>query len=285
MRPVAEKAVETVRDQDEPEMLVELRTRYLDLLVGAVTHTLYDPIDTRPLPEEVQRAIREELVRTGQRLELRSPSEERAEGRDRPLYAQTMIGLNRMRSLRSAAEMVLAEGVPGDFVEAGAWRGGASLLLRGVLAAHGDRDRRVYVADSFEGLPPPDPEHYPHDEGDVNHLADDLAVSLEEVKGNFERYGLLDDQVRFVQGWFKDTLPGLADREWSLIRLDGDLYESTMDGLRNLYPRLQPGGFLIVDDYGFDNCRAAVEDYRREHEISEPIERIDWVGAFWRRRE
>ena len=172
----------------------------------------------------------------------------------------------------------------GDFVEAGAWRGGASLLCGGCSRRTATRDRRVWVADSFERLPPPDPEGYPHDAGDLNHLAEDLAVSLEEVRGNFERYGLLDDQVRFVKGWFKDTLPGLADREWALIRLDGDLYESTMDGLRNLYPRLQPGGFLIVDDYGFDNCRAAVEDYRREHEISEPIERIDWVGAFWRRR-
>ena len=89
--------------------------------------------------------------------------------------------------------------------------------------------------------------------------------------------------MRFVKGWFKDSLPGLADREWALVRLDADLYESTMDGLANLYPQLQPGGFLIVDDYDSDNCRAAVEDYRDEHGISEPIERIDWVGAFWRR--
>jgi O-methyltransferase len=264
-------------------MLPELRARYLDLLVGAVTHTLYTPIDTRPYPEEVQQRFLEELQRKGESLELRSPWEERAEGRDRPLYAQTMIGLKRMQSLRECAETVLAEGIPGDLVEAGAWRGGASLLLRGVLAAYGDRERRVFVADSFEGLPPPDPERYPHDAGDVNHLAEELAVPLEEVRGNFERYGLLDDQVEFVEGWFKDSLPGLADRDWALIRLDGDLYESTMDGLRNLYPRLQPGGFLIVDDYGWDNCRAAVEDYRREHEINEPIQRIDWVGAFWRR--
>ncbi len=133
-------------------------------------------------------------------------------------------------------------------------------------------------------MPAPDPERYPHDAGDFNHLAEELAVSLDEVRANFERYGLLDDQVRFVKGWFKDSLPGLAEREWALIRLDGDLYESTMDGLRNLYPRLQPGGFLIVDDYGYDKCRAAVEDYRREHEISEPIQPIDWAGAFWRRR-
>jgi O-methyltransferase len=277
MRPVAAKPSET-------DLLAQLRDRYLDLLVAAVTHTLYRPIDTRPMPQEVQEAIREELERTGGTLELRSPEEERAEGRDRPEYAQTMIGLKRMENVRDCAETVLAEGVPGDFVEAGAWRGGASLLLRGILAAHGDLERRVTVADSFEGLPPPDPERYPHDAGDVNHMAEELAVSLEEVRANFERYGLLDDQVEFVKGWFKDSLPGLADRDWALIRLDGDLYESTIDGLRNLYPRLQPGGFLIVDDYGFDNCRAAVEDYRREHDINEPIQRIDWVGAFWRRR-
>ena len=277
MRPVAAKPSET-------DLLAQLRDRYLDLLVAAVTHTLYRPIDTRPMPQEVQEAIREELERTGGTLELRSPEEERAEGRDRPEYAQTMIGLKRMENVRDCAETVLAEGVPGDFVEAGAWRGGASLLLRGILAAYGDRERRVTVADSFEGLPPPDPERYPHDAGDVNHMAEELAVSLEEVRANFERYGLLDDQVEFVKGWFKDSLPRLADRDWALIRLDGDLYESTIDGLRNLYPRLQPGGFLIVDDYGFDNCRAAVEDYRREHDINEPIQRIDWVGAFWRRR-
>ena len=282
---MASKPTETAPARNDPELLAELRARYLDLLVGALTHTLYSPVDTRPMPEEVQRAIREELERTGEPLELRSPEEERAEGRDRPMYAQTMIGLKRIQSLRECAETVLDDGVPGDFVEAGAWRGGASLLLRGVLAARGDRERRVYVADSFQGLPPPDADRYPEDAGDVNHLEKELAVPLEEVTANFERYGLLDDQVRFVQGWFKDSLPGLADREWALIRLDGDLYESTMDGLRNLYPRLQPGGFLIVDDYGFDNCRAAVEDYRREHEISEPIQRIDWVGAFWRRRD
>lgn len=263
--------------------LSELRDQYLNLLVGALTHTLYQPIDTRPLPEEVQQAIREDLERTGERLELRTPWEERAEGRDRPVYGQTMIGLRRMENLRTCAETVLADGITGDFIEAGVWRGGAGLLLRGILEAYGDRNRRVWLADSFEGVPPPDADRYPLDAGDVNHMAEELAVSLEEVQGNFERYGLLDDQVRFVKGWFKDSLAGLADRKWALVRLDGDLYESTMDSLVNLYPQLQPGGFLIVDDYDFDNCRAAVEDYRHEHGISEPIERIDWLGAFWRR--
>lgn len=262
-----------------------LRDRYLDLLVAAITHTLYDPPDTRPLPADVQRAILEEVQRSGVALEIRTPQEERAQGRDRPVYAQTMIGLERLGNLRRCVESVLREDVPGDLIEAGAWRGGAGIMMRGALAAYEDEARRVWVADSFEGLPKPDAERYPLDAQDVNYAADELAVSLEEVRANFERYGLLDDRVRFVEGWFRDTLPDLSEEAWSVVRLDGDLYESTMDGLRHLYPRLSPGGYLIVDDFGFENCRAAVEDYRREHGIREEIVRIDWVGAFWRRRE
>jgi O-methyltransferase len=268
---------------------LSLRDRYLDLLIGAITHTLYSPPDVRPLPPDVQaqwqRAIQEEVERTGVPFVLPDPEVERAEGRDRPLYAHTMIGLHRSRNVRAAVERILAEGIPGDLIEAGAWRGGASILMRGVLAAYEDPARRVFVADSFEGLPEPDGERYPLDAADINFAESELAVGLEEVRANFERYGLLDDRVRFVKGWFSETLPALADETWSLVRLDGDLYESTMDGLRNLYPQLSIGGYLIVDDFGFENCRTAVEDFRREHGIREEIERVDWVGAFWRRRE
>ena len=104
------------------------------------------------------------------------------------------------------------------------------------------------------------------------------------MQANLARYGLNDGGVEFLKGWFRDTLPTVRDKRWSLVRLDGDLYESTMDGLVNLYPQLSPGGYLIVDDYGWENCRKAVEDYRAEHGIDEPIERIDWVGAWWRKR-
>ena len=266
-----------------------LRERYLDLLTGAITHTLYHPPDVRPLPADVQRqwedAIREQIERTGEPFVLRDPVEERAEGRDRPLYAHTMIGLYRLRNLRSAVETVIAEDVPGDLIEAGAWRGGASIMMRGVLAAYEDPERRVFVADSFEGLPEPDAERYPLDAADLNYAEEALAVSVDEVRANFERYGLLDERVRFVEGWFRDSLPALSGETWSVVRLDGDLYESTMDGLLHLYPQLSVGGYLIIDDYGFDNCRTAVEDYRREHGIDDPIERVDWVGAYWRRSE
>ena len=207
------------------------------------------------------------------------------EGGGWPAMGDTMIGRKRLDNLHACVETVLVDEVPGDLIETGVWRGGATILMRAILAVHGVEDRRVWVADSFEGVPPPDPDRSPADAGDRLHTQPVLAVSLEEVRANFARYGLLDENVRFVQGWFKDTLPALADVPWAVIRLDGDLYESTMDGLMNLYPGLSPGGFLIVDDYGaMPPCNEAVHDYRSEHGIDEPIETIDWTGIFWRKQ-
>jgi O-methyltransferase len=263
----------------------ELRDLYLELLERALTHSLYYPPDSRDPPQYVRDAYAEEFKRLG--LSPRPPevreTARRAEGRDWPVFAQTMVGPERLRNVRRCVETVLADRIPGDLIEAGCWRGGVTIMMRGVLNAYNERDRVVWAADSFAGIPAPDEQRYPADVGDRGHTADELAVPLEEVRDNFGRYGLLDDQVRFLAGWFRDTLPTVGDHRWAVIRLDGDLYESTMDGLVNLYPGLSTGGYLIIDDYGFDNCRAAVDDYRREHGITEEIQRIDWTGAFWRR--
>jgi O-methyltransferase len=274
-----------------PPTDADLRTLYLDLLERALTHTLYHPPDTRELPQDVKEAFAEEFVRLGvaqEFLRLGEPkdsrdAERRSEGKDWPVYAQTMVGLKRLRNVRDCVETVLMDGIPGDLIEAGCWRGGVAIMMRGILRAYGVEDRRVWAADSFAGLPEPDERRYPADAGDRGHVVEELAVSIDEVRDNFRRYGLLDDQVKLLPGWFSETLPGVRKRRWAVIRLDGDLYESTMDGLVNLYPGLSTGGYLIVDDYGFDNCRAAVEDYRREHGITDEIQRIDWTGAFWRR--
>jgi O-methyltransferase len=156
--------------------------------------------------------------------------------------------------------------------------------MRAVLDAYGDTERRVWVADSFAGVPPPDAQTYPQDTGDGLFNQPALAIPLEEVQANFAAYDLLDDQVRFLPGWFRDTLPTLRDERWSVVRLDGDLYESTIIGLEELYPRLAPGGFLIVDDWGaMTQCRQAAEDYRRDHGITAPIQDIDWTGVYWRK--
>jgi O-methyltransferase len=265
-----------------------LRDRYLDLLIGALTHTLYAGVDRleQPLeafPSEDADRVREELQGPNDPHKFFDRERNRAEGRDWPLYAQTMIGLGRIRNVRACVETVIDERIPGDLIETGVWRGGAAILMKGVLAAYGDERREVWLADSFRGLPPPDEERYPADHGSWAHSAEELAVPADEVRENFRRYGLLDDRVHLVEGWFRDTLPALRDRTWSLIRLDGDMYESTMDGLVNLYDRLSPGGFLIVDDLALWACRKAVGDFRRERGIDEPIEEIDWTGGFWRK--
>jgi O-methyltransferase len=209
----------------------------------------------------------------------------RFEGRDWPAKAETMIGMKRLDNLQYCITEVLKDGIPGDLIETGVWRGGATIFMRGVLKAYGVRDRAVFVADSFQGLPPPDPAKAPADTGDIHWTFTDLAIPIEEVRANFKRYGLLDDQVRFLQGWFSDTLPNAPISQLSVMRLDGDMYESTMDALEALYDKLSPGGFAIIDDYGaIPACKAAVHDFREARGITEPIEIIDWTGAYWRKR-
>jgi hypothetical protein len=255
---------------------------YLDLLKRALRHELYWPPDRDwtgdAVVEEFAQAVRE--AQAAGTLDVKKA---RAEGRGWPKFGQTMVGEYRLDNVQQCIETVIADGVQGDLIETGVWRGGVTILMRAVLAAHDIDDRMVFVADSFRGLPPPNSTAYPADEGDVHHAAHHLAVSREQVETNFRMYGLLDDQVEFLEGWFSETLPTVADRTWAVIRLDGDMYESTMDGLVNLYSGLAVGGFLIIDDFAYAPCRQAIEDFRAEHSIVEAIETVDWTGAYWRR--
>jgi len=210
--------------------------------------------------------------------------EAREMGRDWPADAETMIGWRRLSHLADLVRDVVAKDVPGDLPESGVWRGGASILMRAALEVCGDRSRRVFACDSFEGLPPPDPARYPADEGLNLHEKRQLAISLDEVKANFARYGYLDDRVVFVRGWFRDTLPTLAVDRLAILRLDGDLYASTIEALDALYRKVSVGGYVVVDDYGaIEACKKAVEDFRAREGVREPIEAIDDYGVFWRR--
>jgi O-methyltransferase len=264
----------------------DLAGLYLNLLERALTHTLYEPIDVDIQGRRSMRRLKNLLRRRGVIAMFGSPADvaNRNEGRDWPVFAHTMMGCRRLSHLRSCVEQVLADGVPGDLIEAGAWRGGAGILMRGVLRAHGITDRDVWVADSFAGLPPPEASVHPADAGADWHEWSQLVVTRSEVEANYRRYGLLDDRVHMLEGWFSETLPTVADRGWAVIRLDGDMYGSTIDSLRSLYPGLATGGYIIVDDYyALAPCRRAVDDYRAEHGLVEPIQRIDWTGACWRR--
>jgi hypothetical protein len=204
-------------------------------------------------------------------------------GWDWPSKAHTMIGRKRLENVRLLTESVLGNNIPGDFIETGVWRGGACILMRAVLNAYNVEDRRVWLADSFEGLPSPNPILYPADKDDEFYRYKELSVSLEQVQDNFRRYGLLDDQVVFLKGWFKDTLPAASVEKLAILRLDGDMYESTIDALESLYHRLSPGGYVIVDDYHVvSGCKQAVLDFCQRRQISPDIKEIDGVGVFWR---
>jgi hypothetical protein len=197
--------------------------------------------------------------------------------------------MGALNNLQFCMERVLADQVPGDFVETGVWRGGGTIFMRGLLAACGVSNRKVWVADSFEGLPKPS-EQYEQDHDSRLWESEYLAISEAQVRRNFQDYGLLDDQVCFLKGFFSDTMPHAPIERIALLRLDGDMYESTIVVLENLYPRVSPGGYVIVDDYGMiPACNQAVEDYRKKQGIAEPLEIVGYVndnplGAYWRVR-
>jgi hypothetical protein len=259
---------------------------YLDLvervLIGAIAED----------PPIVTREHREFFRFVARSMYAQAEPEEREIGRyqyswrelgwDTPSRAFTMIGLKRLRNFRALIVRAIEEHVAGDILEAGAWRGGASILARAVLRAAGDTSRRVFVADSFKGLPPPDP-RYPQDAASSLHEHQELAVSLETVKGNFEKFGLLDDRVIFLEGWFRDSLPAAPVSQLAVLRLDGDLYESTSDSLQHLFDKVSPGGWVIVDDYFIPACKAAVSDFLEARCLTPEIVPIDTMGVYFQK--
>lgn len=167
-------------------------------------------------------------------------------------------------------------GVPGDLIEAGIWRGGVIVLMRALLSAYGIEGRKVYAADSFAGIPKNaralnDP---------VDQWRDRWVASLDEVRQNIDRFGLLDDRIEFVPGFFADTLKGLAGQKFAVMRLDSDSYDSVEESLVYLYPLLSSGGVIIIDDWHLVGCKAAVINYRTRHNVTEPITEYE-KNAYW----
>jgi len=258
-----------MENQNETISEARLRAKYIDLMIKILVNSIYeDPgipgsYNGHEAYDERRRAV----------------------GGDWPRTAHTMVGVARLNNLKDLVERTIREEVPGDYIETGVWRGGCCILMRAILSTYDDRQRKVYVADSFEGLPAPKPETYPADADDppfLRHPA--LTVSEAQVRKNFTKYGLLDNQVVFIRGFFSDTLPELAAQTFALLRLDGDMYESTIVALESLYPKLSSGGYIIIDDYGaVEGCRKAVDDYRARHSIDAPLNVIDWGGVWWRK--
>jgi O-methyltransferase len=265
---------------------------YLDLIKRCLTRTLFakriERQTIRPGRPQVRLAygvvrsilgpFRLELVRTVSSgpedyLESGHAAENRVED------AETMLGIRQLDHMQSCISGVLRNRIPGDLLEAGVWRGGMTIFMRAVLKAFGNTEKRVWVADSFEGLPPPDIET-----DSFGWRTGDMAVSLEEAQQNFSRYGLLDGQVVFLKGFFNRTLNQAPLSRLAILRVDADLYSSTLEVLNALYPKLSPGGYAICDDYqNLPDCRKAIDQYRGEHGITEELKKIDRRAVYWQK--
>lgn len=218
------------------------------------------------------------------------------DGNDVPpnAVALSMAGKRRLDNFAMAVSTVVGDGIPGDIIETGSWRGGASFVAVKVVELLAGQQRKVFICDSFKGIPkPPNDRQYSTEDQNANFpVFSDLSV--ERLVTDAQHLGLKTDSYQVVKGYFNESLPALlADQPhliFSVLRLDGDTYFSTMDALRHLYPRLQPGGIVIVDDFiDWAGCRLAVDHYRAEHGISEPIMLVPHRkgeilrGAYWRK--
>lgn len=275
-----------------------MRGRYLELLKRALVNLIYvehemrmEHLSTRGSsgePLEDARLLRDIRYRHPERYDVSLACKMLGASflRRTPPFtssAHTLIGLKRLDNIEYCARRVFADGVAGDFLEAGVCQGGATILMRALQVAFDEAKRRVWVADSFQGVPPP--------EDRVDRGAKDLsephvpwlAIGLRAVQDNFRTYDLLDEGVRFLPGWFAETLPQAPVEQLAILRVDADLYRSTRDVLDTLYDKVAPGGFVIIDDYPWPPCREAVDSFRAERAITARLRHIDCDGVFWRK--
>jgi cephalosporin hydroxylase len=264
--------------------------RYLDLLKGAVLdeHYLENEVRIEYLIgcAERGRPANPDLVRDPTRflrketLQLRQARRSGlVEGDAKTAYfPYTAVGRNQLDHLERTLEAIRAEGVEGDVATCGAGRGGAAIFAHGFLAAYEIEARRVWVADTFRSTPE-GAEHKPLDEGGV----DDLLADLNQVREGFERFGLLDDQVRFLQGRFADTLPDAPFEQLALLHIGGNVGSEAGVALDHVYGRLAIGGYVVIEDYYDQACHDAIEAFRTRHRVVEPIERVGVRGATWRK--
>ena len=257
------------------------QTLYLNLMKKILLNDIYDSHEYLIKEPRPKKGLEEqEFIAIPRKIE--SLAKELGQIWPPTLMAHTMIGRKRLDNLQACIESVVHDKIPGDLIETGVWRGGATIFMKACIRALGENSRTVWVADSFAGLPPPSKD-YPQDKGDVHYTYPSLAVSLENVRDNFAKYDLLDEHIQFLKGWFSETLKTEKIGNLAVIRLDGDMYESTIDAISALYPKLSRGGYLIVDDYCLKPCAQAIHDYRNEHGIKDEIIDIDGTGVFWRK--
>ncbi len=270
----------------------ELRQRYITLLKAALRNSLY-AVSKPPTKADLAKMwlfkqklrVKFRAARSPEALSL-SPWDLYWTVQGNLLPAHTLGSQENVDNVHFCVEEVLRDGVPGDLLEAGVYRGGQSILMKGILEAWGVKDRKVILADSFEGLPEPDADAN-FDDVIAHELLKKVglfAAGEDVVRENFARYGLLDDDVVFIKGWFSESLPKADIGPLAIMRLDADYYHSTMDALTNLYPKLSVGGWVILDDYGHPlGCRQAVAEFREQNGIEDPILMADAQVGYWQR--
>lgn len=206
----------------------------------------------------------------------------------REVQPYTMTSKERVFALRRSIEYIVSSDIPGAFVECGVWKGGSSMAMAKTLIALGRTDRRLYLFDTFDGMPPP----MRHDrtfrgeaaeillqESDREHASVWAYSPLDEVKRVMSSTGYEAENVVFVPGRVEDTIPSFAPETIALLRLDTDWYESTYHEMKHLFPRLSVGGVLIIDDYGhWEGARKAVDQYVAEQKLKLLLCRIDYTG-------
>lgn len=181
----------------------------------------------------------------------------------------TMTSVARLQALIKATRYVAKHAIPGAIVECGVWRGGSMLTVARTLLDCGDARRELYLFDTFAGMSEPGPEDVRRIDGATAQWTLEeggerewLTAGLERVKQTMNRCAYDPARLRFVAGKVEDTLPGAAPELIALLRLDTDWYQSTRHELEHLFPRLAPGGVLIIDDYGWwEGARRAVDEY------------------------
>ena len=226
-------------------MLKDVDILYLTLLKKALTRTLsphsYEmiPRNTKTPLRNIRSLVYEQLNKILSAWNLALVQTNRPSG-------ETMIGFDRLNNLQDCVTDIIKNNILGDFVEAGVWRGGACIFMKALLNVYKDDQRIIWLADSFQGLPKPNPEKYPDDANDTL-WSHSLDVSLEEVKSNFAKYDLFDEnRLRFLVGFFSETMPIAPIEKISLLRLDGDMYESTIEVLDNLIIKFQQADILLL---------------------------------------
>ena len=201
----------------------------------------------------------------------------------------TMTSTERMYALWGAARHVCRQGIAGDALECGVWQGGSSMLVALTFDREGDHERRVWLYDTFEGMSEPTERDVAIDGFDAAEHWNEIRsqpdghivarTSLDDVRANMATTGLPAERFNFVKGPVEQTIPGTLPERIALLRLDTDWYESTRHELDHLWERLEPGGVLIIDDYGhWVGAREAVDEFFADRADAPLLVRIDYTG-------